>query len=161
MKTSLALFSAVALFSSASFAKAPDTVTNLDQALSSAAQENKMTFLLLGRATCSICNGTRELIHEGKINVTAAHYVMADLNIDDPKVDREFMQKFKGQNFGEMLPFVVVTDSTGKLLASSGGYKSADQWNTLLRDAKRKAGPTTKPATEDSFSVFKNTPAAH
>jgi len=160
MKTSFALFSAVAIFSSASFAKAPDMVTNLDQALTSASQENKMTFLLMGRATCSICNGTKALIHDGKINVTAAHYVMANLNIDDPAVHREFMEKFKGQNFGNTLPFVVVTDSTGKLLASSGGYKSAEEWNALLREAKKKAGPGTKTA-EDSFSAFKATPAPH
>lgn len=156
MKTTLFLLFALVCSAASSFAKAPDPVTDLDQALSSAGAEQKMTFLLLGRETCSICNGTKELIHDGKIAVTAAHYVMADLNIDDKKVHSAFMQKFKGQNFGNTLPFVVITDPSGKLLASSGGYKSADQWNLILREAKKKAGPTPGASGgTDAFSVFK------
>jgi len=50
---------------------------------------------------------------------------MADLNCDDPKVNGEFMKKFGKEKFGDTLPFVVVTDSQGRILASSGGYKEA------------------------------------
>jgi thioredoxin-related protein len=161
MKSPLSLLTALVFSAAFAFAKGPEAVTNLDQALSSASAEQKMTFLLLGRPTCSICNGTKALIHDGKISVTAQHFVMADLNIDDRAVNSEFMQKFKGQNFGNTLPFVVITDPSGKLLASSGGYKTADQWNLLLREAKKKAGPTAGASgSADSFSVFKTTPAA-
>ena len=140
-------------------AKAPDVLDNLDQTLSTAAQEQKMTFVLMGRSTCSICNATREGIRNGKIMVTAAHFVMADINVDDPKVHSEFMQKFKGQNFGNTLPFVVVTDPSGKLLASSGGYKSPEQWNALLREARKKGAPASA-SDPNSISPFKTAPAA-
>jgi thioredoxin-related protein len=141
MKTTLAFLAAIALAASSAIAKAPEILDNLDQTLSAAAQEQKLTFVLMGRSTCSICNDTREGIRSGKIMVTAAHFVMADINVDDPKVHTEFMQKFKGQNFGNTLPFVVITDSSGKLLASSGGYKSPEQWNVLLSDAVQRAVP--------------------
>ena len=161
MKTTLSLLTALVFSAVSALAKAPEAVTNLDQALSAASAEKKMTFLLLGRQTCSICNGTKALIHEGKIGVTAAHFVMADLNIDDGAVNSEFMKKFKGQSFGDTLPYVVITDPSGKLLASSGGYKTADQWNLLIREAKKKAGPLPGASSSaDSFSVFKTAPAA-
>jgi hypothetical protein len=55
------------------------------------------------------------------------------------------MQKYGKENFGDTLPFVVVTDSHGKLLASSGGYKDAAKWNALLAEAKGKAKTAPKP----------------
>ncbi|MEO6787532.1 MAG: hypothetical protein ABI318_15485 [Chthoniobacteraceae bacterium] len=36
------------------------------------------------------------------------------------------------------LPFVVIADSHGKALASSGGYKSAEAWSALIGEAKKK-----------------------
>ena len=72
--------------------------------------------------------------------MSADSFVVADLNIDDAKTEGEFMRKFKKEEFGNTLPFVVVTSSTGKALASSGGAKSAEEWNALLDEAKKKAG---------------------
>ena len=135
------LFSAllVALTISA-LAEAPQPVTDFFyKTLSAAAKEQKMAFVLMGRPTCSICNGTKAMIKEGKIAVTAADFVMGDLNIDDPRTQGEFMRRYGKEKFGDTLPFVVVTDAHGKLLASSGGYKDANQWNALLAEAKGKS----------------------
>jgi len=135
---------ACVLVSSASlFAEAPQPVTDFHKALSAAAQQQKMGFILMGRPTCANCNATKAMIRDGKIPVTAADYVMADLNVDDPKTEGEFMRKYGKEKFGETLPFVVVIDSHGKALASSGGMKGADQWTTLLTEAKAKAVKTT------------------
>jgi thioredoxin-related protein len=158
MKTSLALFACLIASSVALLAGAPQPASDLQQTLTSASQEKKMSFILLGRATCSICNATRAMIKEGKIPVTATNYVMADLNIDDQKTRAGFMAKYGNEKFGNTLPFVVVTDSQGALLASSGGYKDIDQWKSLLRGAKAKATKTSGDAAggTDSNWPFKS-----
>lgn len=120
-------------------AKAPEPQTDFYKTLKNASKEQKLTFILLGREGCSICAATRAMIKEGKIDVTAADYVMADLNIDDTRTRSAFMQRYGKQDFGDTLPFVVVTDSHGKLLASSGGERNAAQWNTWLAAAKKAA----------------------
>lgn len=141
-------------------AQAPEPVKELHKALNAAAKEQKMAFILLGRASCANCNATKGMIHDGKIPVTATDYVMADLNIDDAKTEGEFMRKFGKEKFGETLPFVVVTDSHGKALASSGGYKKVDQWNTLLADARAKMTKSSAsrpaPASGDPNWPFKS-----
>jgi thioredoxin-related protein len=146
MRTSLVL---VCLFASslALFAEAPQPASDLHKTLSTAAQQQKMGFILMGRATCGNCNATKAMIRDGKIPVTASDYVMADLNIDDPKTEADFMRKCGKEKFGETLPFVVITDSHGKAVASSGGYKGPDQWNALLADAKAKAAKTASAST--------------
>lgn len=121
------------------WAEAPQPLNDFSKTLSAASKDQKLAFILLGRPTCSICNGTKAMIKEGKIDVTAADYVMGDLNVDDQRTFAEFMRKYGKQDFGDTLPFVVVTDSHGKLLASSGGYRTAAKWNALLADAKSRA----------------------
>jgi hypothetical protein len=139
MKTTLTFAALAATFAVSAFAEAPTPVTDMRKALNAAAKDQKMAFILLGRPTCSNCNATKGLIRDGKIPVVAADYVMADLNIDDEKVRGEFMRKYGKENFGETLPFVVVTDAHGKALASSGGMKGVSEWTTILTDAKAKA----------------------
>lgn len=158
MKKLLLVPALLALFAAGALAKAPQPLTDFSETLSAAAKDEKLAFVLLGRPTCSICNGTKELIKEGKINVNATHYVMGDLNVDDKQTYAAFMQKYGKEKFGNTLPFVVVTDSHGNLLASSGGYKDATEWNTLLATAKRKAA-AAKPAAgsgADANWPFKN-----
>ena len=164
MKT-LSLFLAVLTATAfLSMAKAPEPLTSLDQTLETAAKENKMTFILLGRATCGNCNETRSMIRNGQIFVTDANYVMADLNCDDAKVNGEFMKKFGKEKFGNMLPFIVVTDSHGRILASSSGFKGASQWNSLLVAAKSKARKLDDPSggttPQGSWPFSSPTPAA-
>jgi hypothetical protein len=139
MKTLSLLAVLFGMFTAGALAKAPAPMNNLNQTLTAASNQQKLAFLLLGRSTCGICNATRAMIKQGRINVTAADYVMADLNIDNPRDEAAFMQRYGKQKFGDTLPFVVVADSHGKLLASSGGPKNAAQWNALLASAKRKA----------------------
>ncbi|MEA3210724.1 MAG: hypothetical protein QOE70_3781 [Chthoniobacter sp.] len=125
-------------------AQPPEPAHDLRKTLSAAAQQTKLAFILLGRPTCGDCNATKGLIRDGRISVTTADYVMADLNIDDSKTEVEFMRRYGDEKFGEMLPFVVVTDSRGKALASSSGLKPADEWNTLLAKAKGKVKATSR-----------------
>jgi len=140
MKTLLLISALLAVLAVGALADAPQPLTDFQKTLRAASKDNKLAFILLGRPTCSICNGTKAMIKEGKIAVTSADYVMGDLNVDDPRTQAAFLQKYKA-NFGDTLPFVVVTDSHGKMLASSGGYKDAAQWNALLAEAKGKAAP--------------------
>jgi thioredoxin-related protein len=140
MKTSLLLLAVTSMFASHVLAEAPAVQTDLRKTLTAAAKDQKLAFILLGRPTCGNCNATKAMIKDAKIDVTAADYVMADLNCDDPKTHAEFTRKYGKENFGNTLPFVVVTDAQGKLLASSGGYKDAAKWNALLAEAKGKAG---------------------
>jgi len=116
-------------------AKAPEPVDSLAAAFKEAAKQNKMAFILLGRPACGNCNATKEMIRDGKISVTDTLYVTAYLNCDIPKESAEFMKKYSRVKFGKTLPFVVITDSKGTLLATSGGYKDAAQWNSLLEKA--------------------------
>lgn len=143
MKTPLLLLSLAAVFACSALAEAPQADNDFRKTLGAAAKNQKMAFILLGRPSCGNCNATKAMIRDGKISVTAADYVMGDLNVDDPKTEAEFMRKYGKESFGNTLPFVVVTDAQGKLLASSGGYKTADKWNTLLAEAKSKAGAKT------------------
>ena len=140
MKTSLVLLATLTTLTIGAFAQAPEPQTDLRKTLSAASKDQKMAFILMGRPSCGNCNATKALIRDGKIPVTAAEYVMADLLVDDAKVEAEFTRKFSKEKFGNTLPFVVVTDAHGKALASSSGYKSAADWTALLTEAKAKAG---------------------
>ena len=140
MKTSLVLLALLATLTGSAFAQAPEPLTDLKKTLSAASKDQKMAFILMGRPSCGNCNATKAMIRDGKIPVTAAEYVMADLSIDDAKVEAEFSRKYSKEKFGNTLPFIVVTDARGKALASSSGYKSPADWTTLLTEAKAKAG---------------------
>ena len=159
MKLSFLTLAVTAVFASHVLAEAPKPETDFRKTLSAAAKDQKLAFILLGRPTCGNCNATKGMIKDAKIAVTSADYVMGDLNIDDPKTNAEFMRKYGKENFGNTLPFVVITDSQGKLLASSGGYKDAAKWNALLAQAKGKLA--AKPASgggPDGNGPFKTTP---
>ena len=159
MKTLLLIPALLTALVAGVLAEAPQPLTDFHKTLSAASKDDKLAFILLGRPTCSICNGTKAMIKEGKIAVTSADYVMGDLNIDDQRTQAAFMQKYGKESFGDTLPFVVVTDSHGKLLASSGGYKNATKWNALLAEAKGKAAAksTTAGGAEGNWP-FKNAP---
>ena len=139
MKTLLSILATFTL-AAAAFAEAPEFQKDLGKAVHSATTANKMAFILMGREACSNCQATKTMVREGKIPVTADTFVAADLNVDDQKTSAEFTRKYKKEQFGGTLPFVVITDSHGKALASSSGYKSPEQWTALIEDAKKKAG---------------------
>ena len=138
MKYALLFPALLVAFTVSALAEAPLPVADFNKTLSAAAKDQKLAFILLGRPTCGNCNATKAMIKDGKIAVTAADFVMGDLNVDDQRTQGEFMRRYGKEKFGDTLPFVVVTDSKGKLLASSGGYKDANKWNALLAEAKSK-----------------------
>ena len=147
MKTTLFFSLLVAVLTAGALAAAPQPVTDFAKTLSAASRDQKLAFILLGRPNCENCEATRTMIKEGKIAVTAADYVMADLNYDDPQAHDEFMHRYGKENFGNELPYVVVTDARGAVLASGSGTQPADKWNALLAKARRKvaAKPAAKP----------------
>ena len=137
MKTHILLLAA-ALVASPVLADAPAFQKDLTKTVHAATKENKMAFILLGREACGNCQATKKMVREGKIPVTADAFVAADLNIDDQRVQASFMQKYQKEKFGNTLPYVVITDSHGKALASSGGYKAPEAWSALIEEAKKK-----------------------
>lgn len=141
MKTFSLLAVLLGMLTAGALAAAPVPMTDFNKTLVAASNQQKLAFILLGRSTCGICNATRAMIKEGRISVTNSDYVMADLNIDNPRTEAAFMRRYGKQKFGDTLPFVVITDPQGKLLASSGGPKNAAQWNALLVSARRKTVP--------------------
>jgi thioredoxin-related protein len=130
---------ALAFTFSTAFATPPTWGDDVSKAISRATKENKMGFILAGRENCGNCQATKKMVNEGKIAVTAETFVAAEINIDDPRDYAEFERKFKKEKFGNTLPFVVITDSKGKALASYSGYKSADALTALIDEAKSKA----------------------
>ena len=71
-------------------------------------------------------------------------FVTADINVDDQRSQAEFDKKFKKEKFGNTLPFVVITDTKGKALASFSGYKDAESLTAMIEDAKKKAAAAPK-----------------
>jgi len=135
----LSIISAAILLTASAMAEAPKWGNDVSKAVSQAGREKKLGFILMGREACSNCQATRALVNEGKVPVTADAFVIADINVDDQRAQAEFNKKFKKESFGNTLPFVVITDSKGKALASYSGFKDAATLTTMLEDAKKKA----------------------
>ena len=135
----LSIISAAILLTTSAMAEAPKWGNDVSKAVSQAGREKKLGFILMGREACSNCQATRALANEGKVPVTADAFVIADINVDDQRAQAEFNKKFKKESFGNTLPFVVITDSKGKALASYSGFKDATTLTTMLEDAKKKA----------------------
>jgi thioredoxin-related protein len=138
MKT-LSILSAAILLTASAMAEVPKWGNDVSKAVSQAGREKKLGFILMGREACSNCQATKGLVNEGKVPVTADAFVIADINVDDQRAQAEFNKKFKKESFGNTLPFVVITDSKGKALASYSGFKDAATLTTMIEDAKKKA----------------------
>ena len=137
-------------------------VTDLNKALDTAHSGNKMMFVIYGREACGNCQATKAMIKSRQIKVPDSKFVVVDLNCDDPSVSAEFRKRYSKETFGTTLPFVVVADAAGNALASSGGYKSADEWEKVLKAAQKKAGGATPGSATGAAKPgwpFKTTPA--
>ena len=143
MKT-LVLLCIALVFSSSAIAEAPAWANDVSKAISQAGKEKKLGFILMGREACGNCQATRKLVNEGTVPVTSDAFVIADINVDDPRASAEFEKKFKKEKFGSTLPLVVITDSHGKALASYNGFKDAATLTAMIEEAKKKAGATAK-----------------
>ncbi len=135
---------AAALIASTVLASPPEWGTDVSKALSQAKKENKMGFILMGREACGNCQATKKLVNEAKVPVTAEKFVIADINVDDPRDSAEFERKFKGEKFGNTLPFVVITGPNGKAVASYSGFKRAEELTTMINEASAKATEAEK-----------------
>lgn len=133
-------FVAVALVAPA-FAAKPAAkgaaVTTIEDALKQAKEGKKFLFIQYGREACGNCRHLRDLIGAGKVVLSKNKYVYADVNCDDRATSAAFREKFKVD--GATLPFVVVTDSEGRQLASRSGFGDAKVYAALLAEAARKA----------------------
>lgn len=158
MKTLLAL---AALFVALSVPAraASEYETDLNKAVDTAGSQKKMLFVIYGRENCGNCQATKQMIKSKQIKVPDSKFVLVDLNCDDKTVAAEFRKRFSGETFGNTLPFVVVADSSGNALASSGGYKSPDDWEKILKTAQRKAGGATATGAAKTDWPFGTKPA--
>ncbi len=139
MKHLLALASSALVLSVYAFGAAAGYESDFAKAQATAQAQNKMMFVIYGREACSNCQATKAMIKSHQIKVTDSKFVLVDLNCDDKQVSADFNKRFGKENFGTTLPFVVVTDSAGNALVSSGGYKDAAEWEKILHAAQRKA----------------------
>jgi thioredoxin-related protein len=139
MKILLALTAVLTFASTVVRAEAPALGKDMNKAIHQAGAENKLAFILMGRESCANCNATKKMIREGKVPVTSAKFVMADINVDDARVSSAFHQKFGKLKFGNVLPFVVITDSKGKALAHYSGFKNAKDLTALVKEAEGRA----------------------
>ncbi len=122
----------------------PEAATDLAQAMQTAKTEQKLLFVQLGREACGNCQALRRLIVARDVKLPSKEFVYADINIDDPKQRAVYGAAFKVE--GNMLPFVVIADAEGKQLASRSGFGNADDFETLIRDARRLVPKQEKPA---------------
>ncbi len=129
------LIAALWLVPTVSFAKGPEALTDLNQALEQAKKEKKLLFIQFGREACENCQALRGYIRDGSLRLFKTAFVYVDLNCDDRKVNQQFREKFKVK--GTMLPFVVVASPDGEQLAARTGYGSPDDYEKLIRSAKK------------------------
>jgi hypothetical protein len=118
----------------------PKWGTDLTKALAQAKREGKMAFILLGRESCGNCRAAKKLVDDGKVPVSADKFVIAEIDTDNLEADEAFLKKFGRDNFGDTLPFVAITDSTGRMLAHYSGRKSQSELTRLIDTALAKAG---------------------
>jgi thioredoxin-related protein len=137
-------FIAALLLTATAFAEAPKWGTDVSKTISAATKDKKLGFILMGREACGNCQATKRLVNDGKVPVTAETFVIADINVDDPKASAEFSKKFKKESFGSTLPFVVITDTKGKPLASYSGFKDSATLTAMIEEAKKKSAAAPK-----------------
>jgi hypothetical protein len=117
-------------------------VTDLEAALARGKAEGKMVFILYGREACGNCQALKGMIKAGQVRLRESEVVYADVDCDDPKTKQKFYGTFKVE--GRMLPFVVITDPSGRQLAGWSGSGTAEDFTKLVRDARKQWAP--KPA---------------
>lgn len=104
----------------------PSSATVLKQALSQAKKENKQVLLLFHASWCGWCRKMEASINDPECKkLFTDHYVITYLdvlenkgkeNLENPGA-MDLLQKYKGEKAG--LPFWVILDDKGKLLADS------------------------------------------
>ena len=116
------------------FAKGPDAVTDLDQALEQAKTEKKMLFIQFGREACGNCRALRGYVAKNEVRLPRDKFVYVDLDCDDKATSSAFRNHFKVE--GNTLPFVVVADSDGRQLAARSGYGKPAEYKKFIQQAQ-------------------------
>lgn len=136
----LTLGSISAVMVSPALAKPPVVHEEMGKTLNVARKKDKLGIFVLGTTTCSYCRVLRRHIDEGEVPITADSFVMADLDSNDPKVRDAFFKQFNIKRDAPWkTPYVVITDSTGKVLVTWNGGKKAPGVEKLVQEAKSKA----------------------
>lgn len=121
----------------AAMAGAPKAVTDLPAALAQAKAEGKMLFVQMGREACGNCQALKGMIKSGQVKLSESKFVYADVNVDDPKTNELFSQKFDVK--GNILPFVAIAAPDGTKLAGHSGYGTEKEFEQLIREAGKQA----------------------
>ena len=135
---------AALMVSVTAFAKGPEAVTNLAQALAQAKSEKKMLFIQFGREACGNCQALRGYIAKNEVRLSKDKFIYVDLNCDDKATSAAFRKNFTSE--GSTLPFVVVADAEGRQLAGRAGYGTPDDFKKLIHTAISKKSPDAKTA---------------
>ncbi len=116
-------------------AKGLDAMTNLDEAIALATQEQKALFIICGRATCPNCKNLFTMVEKKDIRLPKAAFIIVNLQEDVPADWKAFHHRYKVE--GHTLPFVVIAKPDGTMIAGRGGSASAAIYNDFVRDARR------------------------
>ena len=136
MKSFLIASVLFALVTGLTFAANP-AVKDINAALDKAKAENKLIFIQYGREACSNCQALKGMVKAGKVRLSPAKFVYADVNCDDAATSKVFGSKFKVS--GSTLPFVVIASADGTQLAGRTGYGSDAEFNKLILQAEKAA----------------------
>ena len=147
MKRTILLTLSALLLNLTAFAKT-EALTELPAALEKAKTEKKLIFVEYGREACGNCQALKKYIMSHALNLPESQFVYVDLNCDNVASSKPFNDKFKVQ--GNVLPFVVIADSEGNQLASRTGYGTPVDYQSLLKEAKKKASSPKGGSTSTS-----------
>jgi thioredoxin-related protein len=152
----LAWFLVAACSAQLACAAGPDAETDLEKAFQTAKTDQKLLFVLYGREACGNCQALRRMVADRSVRLPDKEYVYADVSCDNPKQSATFYKAFKVE--GSMLPFVAIADPDGKQLASRSGYGSADDFEALLRQARKALPKPERSAPKSLRSMAASAP---
>jgi thioredoxin-related protein len=135
------LFSIAFVMVSPSLAKPPMVHDDIGKTLNVARKKDKMGIFILGTTTCSQCRSLKKYIDAGEVSITSDSFVMADFDANDPEVIATFFNHFSlNRNVERKIPYVVITNPSGKVLVTWTGGKKAPAVEKMVQEAKDKAG---------------------
>jgi hypothetical protein len=113
----------------ASAQNAPE-LTNLTNALDTAAAQQKRVFFLCGQQTSPSAQALRGWISDGTIALPAAQFVYCYLDYDDPAATNAFYSRYSVAGLAQ--PYVVIASSDGLQLLARSGYGTPAQYQALI-----------------------------
>ena len=111
----------------------PRPIHDLEHALKEAKKQGKLLFIKYGRETCGNCKALKKLIQNRSVKIYLNTFIFADIDCDNETQNNIFFEHFPA--IGGTLPFVVITNSEGKMLVSHKGSGTAKDFNDLIRNS--------------------------